>query len=155
MASLQAQLAAVREESQVLRTARDDLARQLQQQQDAAMAATDGSLVSALEQQLADLRQQQAAVDPQQLAFQVGRAATQSALAYHTGHVLVMMVLSAVLPVCASKHPPASNVYGRPPLGAPSPHLHALMSQPAAPGGQLQQVACWRIQGHAARVVDS
>jgi hypothetical protein len=76
VAALQAQLADMREDSETLRRARDDLSRQLQQQgQAAAVAATDGSLVSALEKQLADLRQQQAAVEPQQLAFKVSRVA--------------------------------------------------------------------------------
>jgi hypothetical protein len=76
VAALQAQLADMREDFEMMRRARDDLARQLQQQQAAAVAATDGSLVSALEQQLADLRQQQAAVEPQQVAFKVCGAMT-------------------------------------------------------------------------------
>jgi hypothetical protein len=78
VAALQAQLADMREDSETLRRARDDLARQLQLQlQPNAATAADARPVSALE--LAD-RRQKAAAEPQRSAVQVRRLAASLAL---------------------------------------------------------------------------
>jgi polyhydroxyalkanoate synthesis regulator phasin len=79
--ALQAQLADMREDFEMMRRARDDLSRKLLQQQ--PNAAGDGGLVSMLKRQLADLRKQKkAAVEPQQVA---AVELQQSALQVRTG----------------------------------------------------------------------